>query len=234
MVKPFIAFTQTDVTRLYNNAETKKIVIGYLQGHGFIQKIDDLFLSSIPTKKTMKPEVGYLKLFPVSQSAYDTTSFETKLRDKIGLTLDEYIAKIFNGVGSPMSTVVTNNMFNTTRHNWLLNRLWYNKLNDGQISIYFQNKVICPDNNMSINMVTVSTISNDNGKVIFSSATLLFIHLFSYLVHDSFDCPRPKLTSSQRTSKELNRLGAKRQRESDDEPLPKRQRKPRRFADEDY
>ncbi|CAF1391795.1 unnamed protein product, partial [Didymodactylos carnosus] len=51
--------------------------------------------------------------------------------------------------------------------------------------------------------------------------------------HDSFDQPRPKLTASQRTKKELKRLGVKRQKQLDDEPPPKRQRKPKRFVDED-
>jgi len=41
------------------------------------------------------------------------------------------------------------------------------------------------------------------------------------------------LTASQRTNKELRRLGAKRQKEPGDELPPKRQRKPKRFSDED-
>ncbi|CAF2830364.1 unnamed protein product [Rotaria sp. Silwood2] len=68
---------------------------------------------------------------------------------------------------------------------------------------------------MSVTMVTVNSVSHDD-------------------VNDSFDRPRPKLTASQRTNKELRRLGAKRQKESSDESPPKRQRKPKRFADEDY
>ncbi|CAF5023412.1 unnamed protein product, partial [Rotaria magnacalcarata] len=45
---------------------------------------------------------------------------------------------------------------------------------------------------MSVTMVTVTSVSNDD-------------------VHDSFDRPRSKLTSLQRANKELRRLGAKRQ-----------------------
>jgi hypothetical protein len=62
MIKPFIAFIQTDVTRLYNNAETKNAVIRYLQEHKLIKEIDDLFLLSAPTRKIFKPETRYLKL----------------------------------------------------------------------------------------------------------------------------------------------------------------------------
>jgi hypothetical protein len=62
MIKPFIAFIQIDVTRLYNNAETKTAVIRYLQEHKLIKEIDDLFLSSTPTRKIFKPETRYLKL----------------------------------------------------------------------------------------------------------------------------------------------------------------------------
>jgi len=63
----------------------------------------------------------------------------------------------------------------------------------------------------------------------------LYYFSFFDLVHDSFDQPRSKLTASQRTNKELRRLGAKRQKEPGDEapPPPKRQRKPKRFSDED-
>ncbi|CAF3915869.1 unnamed protein product [Rotaria sp. Silwood1] len=215
MLKPFVAFTKTDATRLYNSAEIKNIVIKYLQESGLIMQIDDLFLSSSPTKRAFKPEIGFLKLFPVSQSASDTSTFETKLREKVGITFDDYANKVFNDGGSSLSTSSRNNMFNTAYHNWLLNLYWYDKLKEGHISVYYQNKIICPDTNMNLPMVTIFSVSNDN-------------------VHDSFDRPRSKLTASQRTSKELRRLGAKRQKESDDDPPPKRRRKPKRFADEDY
>lgn len=59
--------------------------------------------------------------------------------------------------------------------------------------------------------------------------------LFFDLVCDSFDRPRSKLTASQRANKELRQLGVKRlgRNESVDELPSKRQRKPKRFADED-
>ncbi|CAF4459174.1 unnamed protein product, partial [Rotaria sp. Silwood2] len=214
MLKPSIAFTKTDATRLYNSAEIKNAVIKYLQEHEFIKQINDLFLSASPTKKMFKPEIGYLKLFPTSRSASDTSAFETKLREKVGITLDDYVNKVLGRETLPMSTSVNNNMFNTTYHNWLLNIFWYDKLNEGYISIYFKEKLICPDTKMNQPMATVVTVSDDN-------------------VHDSFDQTRSKLTASQRTSKELKRLGAKRSNESNDEPSPKRQRKRKRFADED-
>jgi len=61
---------------------------------------------------------------------------------------------------------------------------------------------------------------------------LLNIMYFS-LVTDSFDQPRSNLTPVQRTNNELRRLGAKRQKKSTDEPPAKRQRKPKRFPDDD-
>ena len=82
LLKSFIIFTKSDATRLFNRAEIRNVVMKYLQEHGFIIQIDDLFVSTSPTKKTFKPEVGYLKLFPLSQSASDTAEFETKLRGK--------------------------------------------------------------------------------------------------------------------------------------------------------
>ncbi|CAF1269094.1 unnamed protein product [Rotaria sordida] len=215
MLKSFVTFTKTDVTRLYNSAETKNLVIKYLQEHEFIKRIDDLFLSTSPTKKIVKSEIGYLKLFPASRSAFDAAEFEIKLREKVDITLDYYVDKVFNGGNSSISTSAINNMFNTSHNNWLLNRHWYDKLKEGHISVYYQNKIFCPDANMSVTMITVNSVSNDG-------------------VHDSCDRPRPKLTASQRTNKELRRLGAKRQKEPSDEPPPKRQRKPKRFADEDY
>jgi hypothetical protein len=164
MVKPFITFTKTDATRLYNNAETKNVIIKYLQEHGFIMQIDDLFLSTSAIKRTFKPEIGYLKLFPISRSASETTAFEIKLREKVGITFDEYVGKVLNDGSSSISTSVVNNMFNTAYHNWLFNHHWYEKLKSGHFSIYYQNKVICPDTNMSLTMVTVAPVSNDSGK----------------------------------------------------------------------
>ena len=41
------------------------------------------------------------------------------------------------------------------------------------------------------------------------------------------------MTASQRTNKELRLLGAKRRNESTDQPPLKRQRKPKRFHDDD-
>ncbi|CAF1418087.1 unnamed protein product [Adineta steineri] len=213
MLKPFIVFTKTDATRLYNNAETKNIVIGYLQQHGLIKQIDDLFLINIPTKKITKSEIGYLKMFPNSQSASNTASFEVKLREKVGITFDNYVGKVLNSENASTSTSVINNMFNTAYHKWLLNREWYDKIKEGYFSEYYQNKIICPDANMSLPMVTVASVSSDN-------------------VQDLLDRPRSTLTASQRTNNELRRLGAKRQQVPSDEPPPKRLRKPRRFADD--
>ncbi|CAF3935423.1 unnamed protein product, partial [Rotaria sp. Silwood1] len=50
---------------------------------------------------------------------------------------------------------------------------------------------------------------------------------------DSFDQPRSNLTPSQRTNNELKRLGTKRQNQTTNEPPAKRQRKPKRFPDDD-
>ena len=180
MLKPFIAFTKTDVTRLYNNAETKNVVIGYLQEHGFIKQIDDLFLSCAPTKKLLKPEIGYLKLFPVSELIFDASSFETKLREKIGITFDDYVKAAFYGGSLSMSTSITNNTFNSAHHNWLLNRAWFEKLNEGHISVYYQNKIICPDMKMSSNTITLITLSNDNGKIIFNVCVWLCFRNFPF------------------------------------------------------
>lgn len=181
MLKSFITFTKTDATRLYNRAETKNVVIKYLQEHGFIMPIEDLFLSTSPIKRTFKPEIGYLKLFPASRSASDTAEFEIKLREKVGITLDDYVNKVFNGGNSSLTTSVINNMFNTAHHNWLLNLLWYDKLKEGHISIYYQNNVICPDMNMSLIMITVASVSNDSGKRIFYPIFLFFFVLFFLL-----------------------------------------------------
>jgi len=235
MLKPFITFTKTDATRLYNNAETKNVVIGYLQEHGFIKQIDDLFLSNIPTKKKIKSEIGYLKLFPASHLAAETTLFEMKLREKIGITLDEYVDKIFNGVNPSMSTSAINNVFNTAHHSWLFNRIWYHKLKEGEINVYIKNKVMCPDEQISLPAVMVTTVSDDNGNISFHFVSFGFMYhvCFLYLVHDSSDRPRSNLTASQRTNKELRRLGIKRQKQPSEEPPPKRQRKPKRFPEDD-
>jgi hypothetical protein len=166
MLKPFIAFTKTDVTRLYNSAEIKNAVIKYLKEHEFIKQIDDLFLSASPTKKMFKPEIGYLKLFPISRSASDTSAFETKLREKVGITLDDYVDNVLGGEKLPMSTSDNNNMFNATYHNWLLNIFWYDKLSQGYISIYFKEKLVCPDTKMNQPMATVVTVSDDNGTIV--------------------------------------------------------------------
>ncbi|CAF1387260.1 unnamed protein product [Adineta steineri] len=66
---------------------------------------------------------------------------------------------------------------------------------------------------MSLPMVTVASVSSDD-------------------VRDLLDRPRSTMTASQRTNKELRRLGAKRQQAPGDEPSPKRKRKPKRFADD--
>ncbi|CAM4841639.1 unnamed protein product, partial [Rotaria magnacalcarata] len=182
--------------------------------HELIMQIDDLFLSSAPTKKVFKSEVGYLKLFPASESLSQTASFEVKLREKVGITFDDYVKKVFSGENVSMSISVINNIFNTAHHNWLLNRNWFDKLNEGYTSVYYQNKIICPDSKMSLVMVTLASTSNDN-------------------VHDALDRPKCKLTASERTSKELRRLGVKRKKELDVEHTPKRQRKRRRFHDEE-
>jgi hypothetical protein len=174
MLKPFITFTKTDVTRLYNSAEVKDSVIKYLHQHKFIEDIDGLFLSISPTRKTVKYETGYLKLFPVSRSASDASEFEKQLREKVGITLDYYVEKVFNNGNSSISTSVINNIFNTAHHNWLFNRHWYDKLNEGHSSIYYQNKIFCPDTNMSVTMVTVTSVSHDDGKIIFYPIILIF------------------------------------------------------------
>ncbi|CAF3737244.1 unnamed protein product [Rotaria socialis] len=213
MLKSFVTFTKTDVTRLYNNAETKNLVIEYLQENGFIKKIDDLFLSSAPVNKTFKPEIGYLKLFPISELISETSSFEMKLRDKVGITFDHYVKAVFYQGNLSMLTTITNNMFNTARHNWLLNRNWFEKLKEGHISTYYRSNVICPDVKISPMIINITSVSNDS-------------------VHDSFDRPKSKLTASQRTKKELKLLGAKRLNESTDHPPLKRQRKPKKFHDD--
>jgi hypothetical protein len=55
-------------------------------------------------------------------------------------------------------------------------------------------------------------------------------YFFFHVVHDSFDQPRSKLTSSQRINKELGRLGAKQQKQTTDELPRKRQRKPKAIS----
>ncbi|UJR18796.1 hypothetical protein I4U23_005702 [Adineta vaga] len=214
MLKPFIALTKTDVTRLYNNAETKSRVIAYLRENKLIKLIDNLFVSNIPTKKKIKSEIGYLKMFPVSMSASEASSFETKLRQKVGIGLDEYVKKVLNNESSSTTSLVVNNIFNTAHHNWLLNRYWYDKIIEGEISVYFQDKVQCPQQKISSMVVAVTTVSNDD-------------------VTDSFDQPRSNLTPVQRTNNELRRLGSKRQKQPSDLPPTKRQRKPKRFFDDD-
>lgn len=164
MLRSFLTFTKTDATRLYNRAETKNVVIKYLHEHGFIKEINGLFLSVSPTKQSVKCEVGYLKMFPITQSALDTAAFEKKLREKVGITFDDYIDKAFNGHGAASSTVQINNMFNTANNNWLLNRHWYDKLKEGHLSLYYQSKICCPDENMSSNMPIASSLSSDQGK----------------------------------------------------------------------
>jgi len=165
MLKPFIAFTNTDVTRVYNNAETKNRVIAYLKQNKLINPIDDLFVSSIPTKKKIKSEIGYLKMFPVSSSASEASSFETKLRTKVGIGLDEYVDKVLNNETSSTTSSIVNNIFNTSHHNWLLNRHWYEKIIEGEISVYFQDKVKCPEQKISSMVVALTTVSNDDGKI---------------------------------------------------------------------
>ncbi|CAF4051724.1 unnamed protein product, partial [Rotaria sordida] len=199
MLKPFIAFTNTDVTRLYNNAETKNRVIAYLKQNQLIDPINDLFVSNIPTKKTIKPEIGYLKMFPVSMSASEASSFETKLRKKVGIGLDEYVDKVLNNETSSTRSPIVNNIFNTAHHNWLLNRHWYENIKEGEITVYFQDKVKCPEEKISPIVVALTTVSNDD-------------------VADSFDQPRSNLTPSQRTNNELKRLGTKRQNQTTNEP----------------
>jgi hypothetical protein len=233
MLKPFITFTNTDATRLFNNAGTKNIVIRYLHDNGLIQRIDDLFLSSIPSKNKSKGEVGYVKQFPLSSSASEAAAFEIKLREKVGITLDDYNHRVIGDLGSLTLPAMVNNVFNTANSSWLLNRLWYDKLQDGRVGIYFRNKVVCPNENMSRIPPTIAAVSSDDGKMTFRlrmspalSSTL------SHLVHDPFDRPRSKLTSSQRTKKELLRLDGKRKEGPGAELPAKRQRKPKRFADD--
>jgi hypothetical protein len=165
MLKPFIAFTKTDVTRLYNNAETKTRVIAYLKENKLIKPIDNLFVSNIPMKKKIKSEIGYLKMFPVSMSASEASSFEAKLRQKVGIGLDEYVNKVLNNESSSTTSSIVNNIFNAAHHNWLLNRHWYEKIIEGEISVYFQDKVKCPQQKISSIVVAVITISNDDGKI---------------------------------------------------------------------
>ena len=42
-----------------------------------------------------------------------------KLREKIGITFDDYVKAVFDGGNLSMSTSVTNNIINTVHHNWL-------------------------------------------------------------------------------------------------------------------
>lgn len=175
MLRPFLTFTKTDATRLYNRAETKNIVINYLQQHGFIKEINGLFLSSSPTKKSVKYEVGFIKLFPTTKSASDATVFEQRLREKLGITFDDYFNKTFNSQNATSSTIQPNNMFNTANNNWLLNRCWYDKLRDGYISEYYQNKVLCPDENMSLNISITPSLSDDQGKWSMDKSMILIV-----------------------------------------------------------
>ena len=233
MLKPYIAFTNTDATRLFNNAGTKNIVIRYLEENGLIQRIDDLFLSSHPSKNRTKGEAGYIKQFPLSSSASETAVFEIKLREKVGSTLDDYMHGVIGDSSSTASSSLVNNIFNTANSNWLPNHVWYDKLQDGRMGVYFRNKVICPKGNISCIPASVAAVSSDDGKMIFhscmsSSQSFTLLHL----VHDPFDRPRSKLTSSQRTKKELSRLDGKRKGSPGVELPAKRQRKPKRFADD--
>lgn len=233
-MKPYIAFTNTDVTRLYNSAETKTLVINYLLEHELIKKIDNLFLSTNATKKTFKPEIGYLKLFPVLMSASETTSFDMKLRELVAITFDDYYNNILNIENSLLTSSEMNNTFNPSSHNWLFNREWCTRLKNGDISEYYHEKIICPDSKMSVIIINMASVANDEGNETFDVLLVFMLYLvFVFIVRDLFDRPRSKLTASQRTNKELQRLGVKRQRASDDQPISKRQRKPKRFADED-
>ncbi|CAF4985895.1 unnamed protein product, partial [Rotaria sp. Silwood1] len=131
-----------------------------------------------------------------------------------GIGLDEYVDKILNNETSSTRSPIVNNIFNTAHHNWLLNRHWYEKIKEGEITVYFQDKVKCPEEKISPIVVALTTVSNDD-------------------VTDSFDQPRSNLTPSQRTNNELKRLGTKRQNQTTNEPPAKRQRKPKRFPDDD-
>lgn len=182
MLKPFITFTKTDVTRLYNNAETKNVIISYLRKNEFIKEIDNLFLSTAPTKNTFKAEVGYLKLFPVFQTIAETAKFEMRLREKIGITFDDYVKKVFYNGNFAMPTTITNNMFNTKHHNWLLNRDWFDKLKAGEISVYYLNKVVCPDAKMTRIAMNIVSISNDDGRTIFIIHLQIFRITFPCLI----------------------------------------------------
>ena len=153
----------------------------------FIKQIDDTFLSTTPTKKTIKFETGYLKLFPGSRSAYNSAEFEIKLREKVDIRLDYYVDKVFNGGSSSTSISVINNMFNTAHHDWLLNRHWCDKLKEGHISKYYQNKTFCLDTNMRVTMVAVTSVSNDDSKSLLFNIDFLCIVSFLHSVHDSFD-----------------------------------------------
>jgi hypothetical protein len=59
---------------------------------------DDLFLSISSIKRTFKPEIDYLKLLPVYRSPSETAPFEMKLREKVGITFDDYAVKVLNNV----------------------------------------------------------------------------------------------------------------------------------------
>lgn len=164
MLKPFIAFTNTDATRMFNSAETKNSVVEFLKKNEFIRQIDDLFLSTNQMRKTFKNEIGYLKLFPASHAALNTCVFEKRLRDTVGVTLDEYLKKLLDKQNVPGKQSVINNVFNTANNKWLLNISWYEKLKSGYFSTYYMENIICPSSEMSNTAVVVSTVSNDHGK----------------------------------------------------------------------
>ena len=153
----------------------KNVVIEYLLEHCLIKRIDDLFLSSNPTKKKFKPEIGYLKLLPVSQFAAETASFEAKLRQRVDISFDDYVNGILHGGKKSNSLSTVNNVFNEANNKWLLNRLWYDKLTNGQLSVYLRDNVHCPNANISLKTILAATVSADNGM-------LLLISVYSLIV----------------------------------------------------
>lgn len=182
MTKPFVAFTKTCVTRLYNSAETKNTIIKYLEENSLIKRVDGLFLSTNPIKRTYKSEIGFLKLFPTTRSPQDMADFEIILREKVGLTLDDYVNKVLNSEASSTSSPGKNNMFNTLYHKWLLNRLWYEKLQQGHLSEYFRDNIVCPSKFMNQEIVTATSVSHDAGMkaVTFSLYSQLFCISLSF------------------------------------------------------
>ena len=165
LLKPFITFNKTYVTRLFNSAEVKDAVLKYLEEHKFIIEIDNLFLSTTPLKKTIKSELGYIKMFPISRLAYETSNFETKLREKIGITFDEYMKAVLNHSNLSNIHFNFNNTFNNDHQNWVFNRSWFDKIKSGSVSEYLRDSIFCPESLMNQIPVVVNSVSNDSGML---------------------------------------------------------------------